>query len=93
VVPAAPRRMRSGSQSTEDLPGEWRRVHGFTDEAEPQLPAPDTMRRRAEAVAEAVAGLDDVRAAIAIREGLLIARPGSRALRLLKAILRVETAR
>jgi hypothetical protein len=56
-----------------------------------QAAATDRIFSRAEVVADAIADLDDVRAAIVIKEGLRIARPRSRVRQLLRALLRIET--
>ena len=50
------------------------------------------MRIRAESVANVIAGLDDVQAAMVLKKALLISHPRSRAMQLLKAVLRVEMA-
>jgi hypothetical protein len=75
-------------ETNDDLLAEWRRVQGFDPHQQPQGPGANP---RAESVAQAIAGLDDVRAAMIIKKGLLIGRPRSRAMQLLKAVLRIET--
>ena len=50
------------------------------------------MRIRDESMANAIAGLGDVQAAMVLKTALLISHPRSRAMQLLKAVLRLEMA-